>query len=64
MTSKYFSYWFYLFVILAIVATGIFSWQYYHRPQGPESFASGNGRIEATSVNVATKTSGRLPRIL
>lgn len=60
MTSKYFSRWFFFFVVLAIAAAGIFSWQYYHRPQGPESFASGNGRIEATSVNVATKTSGRL----
>jgi HlyD family secretion protein len=64
MTSKYFSRWFSLFVILAIVTAGIFSWQYYHRPQGPESFASGNGRIEATSVNVSTKTSGRLLQLL
>jgi HlyD family secretion protein len=64
MTSKYFSRWYFIFLMLAIVAAGIFSWRYYHRPQGPESFASGNGRIEATSVNVATKTSGRLLELL
>lgn len=64
MTSKYFSRWVFFFVLLAIAAAGIFSWQYYHRPQGPESFASGNGRIEATSVNVATKTSGRLLELM
>jgi HlyD family secretion protein len=64
MTSKYFSRWLSIFIVLAIAAVAIFSWQYFHRPKAPESFASGNGRIEATSVNIATKTSGRLSDIL
>lgn len=34
------------------------------RPNGlPEGFASGNGRIEATEVDVATKLAGRITRI-
>jgi len=64
MTSKYFSRWIFIFIVPAIAAAAIFSWQYFHRAKIPESFASGNGRIEATSVNIATKTSGRLSEIL
>ncbi len=64
MTSKYFRRWLSVFIVLAIAAAAIFSWQYFHRVKVPESFASGNGRIEATSVNIATKTSGRLSEIL
>ncbi len=64
ITSKYLSRLISFFVVLAIIAAGIFTWQYYHQPQPPESFASGNGRIEATSVNVATKASGRIYELL
>lgn len=64
MTLKYFSRWYLLIGILFLVSVGIYIWQYYQQPQGSESFASGNGRIEATSVNVATKTSGRIIDLL
>lgn len=60
MTSQYFKRLFFFLVLLGLIAAGVLIWQHYHRPQTLESFASGNGRIEATSVNVATKTSGRL----
>lgn len=53
-----------LILLLAIAAAGVSLWRYYHRPQLPEPFASGNGRIEATSVNVATKSSGRLMALM
>lgn len=60
MTSKFFRRLFVFFILLAMTAAGVYVWRYYQQPPLPESFASGNGRIEATSVNVATKTSGRL----
>lgn len=60
MTKKYFSRIALLIGTLLIIAAAVYYWQYLHRDKGPEAFASGNGRIEATSVNVATKTSGRL----
>jgi HlyD family secretion protein len=35
------------------------------RPPGlPQGFASSNGRIEATEVDIATKTAGRIDTIL
>lgn len=60
MTKKYFGRIALLISSLLILAAAVYYWQYLHRDKGPEAFASGNGRIEATSVNVATKTSGRL----
>lgn len=60
MTKKHFGRIALLISSLLILAAAVYYWQYLHRDKGPEAFASGNGRIEATSVNVATKTSGRL----
>lgn len=60
MTKKHFGRIAVLLSSLMILTAAVYYWQYLHRDKGPESFASGNGRIEATSVNVATKTSGRL----
>lgn len=60
MTKKYFGRIAILISALLILAAAVYYWQYLHRDKVPEAFASGNGRIEATSVNVATKTSGRL----
>jgi HlyD family secretion protein len=37
---------------------------YFRRPTLPEGFASGNGRIEATEYDVATKRAGRLAAVL
>jgi HlyD family secretion protein len=51
--------------IVAVVAGAAFpAWQYL-RPHGlPDGFAGGNGRIEATEIDVATKTAGRVREIL
>lgn len=47
-----------------MVATGLSIWQPW-REQGPGTgFVSGNGRIEATEVAVATKQAGRIRQIL
>jgi HlyD family secretion protein len=53
---------------IAIVAVGavvaFVAWQYL-RPHGlPDGFASSNGRIQATEVNVAAKIAGRIREIL
>jgi HlyD family secretion protein len=51
-------------VVIAIGLGGWLIWRYF-RPQGlPEGFASGNGRIEGTEVDVATKLAGRVDKIL
>lgn len=48
---------------LALLAGGAY-YIYQHRPAGlPAGFASGNGRLEATEVDVATKIAGRLAEL-
>lgn len=50
-------------VALALVAGAAYAWQRMH-PSGPgPEFASGNGRIEATEIDVAAKLPGRLQDI-
>ena len=63
MTKKYFGRMVVLLCAMLIIAAGVYYWQYLHRDKAPEAFASGNGRIEATSVNISTKMSGRLAEI-
>ena len=49
---------------VVLLGAGFAVWQHL-RPQGlGEDFASGNGRIEATEVDVATKLAGRLVEVL
>ena len=52
---------------IAAIAVGVgdwLIWQYF-QPKGlPGGFASGNGRIEGTEVDVATKLAGRVAEIL
>ena len=45
-------------VVLAVVATVV--WQNMQKPALPEGIASGNGRLEATEVDITTKYPGRL----
>lgn len=52
-----------LAVVAAIILGGGYAWLRL-RDTGPgEGFASGNGRIEATEIDVATKLPGRLERL-
>lgn len=54
---------FYSIVALAIVVALAAWWSL--REEGlPEGFASGNGRIEATEINISTKVAGRIDTIL
>lgn len=43
----------------ALVAAGLW-WQQQHRDDLPQSIASGNGRLEATEFDIATRSGGRL----
>jgi HlyD family secretion protein len=46
------------------IAAGLYAWNLL-APSGPgEGFVSGNGRIEATEIDVATKLAGRIEAIL
>ncbi|MBS0430831.1 MAG: efflux RND transporter periplasmic adaptor subunit [Proteobacteria bacterium] len=55
-----------LLVAVAVVVAGLawFGWSKY-ADRGPgDGFVSGNGRIEATEIDVATKSAGRLREVL
>lgn len=51
-------------MLIALVAAGWYGWQQYTADDSDGAFASGNGRIEATEVDIATKLAGRVDRIL
>ncbi len=52
-------------VVLIIALGGVWMlWQQWQPTMLPEGFASGNGRIEATQYDIATKYAGRLAEVL
>ena len=51
-------------IAVALAACGWYAWQKYKDGQDNDAFLSGNGRIEATEVDVATKLAGRVDSIL
>lgn len=52
-------------VVLAIVAAGgFYAWERFFNTNDLQGFASGNGRIEATEIDVATKLPARVGEIL
>ncbi len=54
-----------ILVALGTIGGGAWAWRHFYlQPAAPEAFASGNGRIEATEVNIATKQAGRVEAIL
>jgi HlyD family secretion protein len=56
--------WLALLLVLGAALAAPFLWRWLDQEQLPEGFASGNGRIEAIEVNVATKMAGRLEAVL
>ncbi|MDY0185856.1 MAG: HlyD family efflux transporter periplasmic adaptor subunit [Desulfuromonadaceae bacterium] len=53
-----------ILALVAVVAVAFFAWiNLHHNGPGP-GFVSGNGRIEATEIDVATKFAGRIESIL
>jgi len=51
-------------VVLAVGGGGYYAWLKLRPPGLPEGFASGNGRIEATEIDVDAKIAGRITDIL
>ncbi|MQU09685.1 biotin/lipoyl-binding protein, partial [Pseudomonas helleri] len=48
---------------IAILALGWYAWVQFRDDGLGEAFASGNGRIEATEIDIATKLAGRVTGI-
>jgi HlyD family secretion protein len=53
-----------LLLLLAAVAAGGGYWWLRSRPTLPPAIASGNGRLEADQIDIATKFAGRVARLL
>lgn len=53
-----------LFLLLVVVATASYLWKTQQTLDLPDSFAAGNSRIDATEVDVATKTAGEVTEIM
>ena len=51
-------------VIVAALAGGYYAWTAYRSNGRPDTVISGNGRIEATEIDLATKFGGRVQSIL
>lgn len=61
--DKFKQHWAWYIVGIAVVIAAVAWWML--RPPGlPAGFASSNGRIEATEVDIATKTAGRIESIV
>jgi HlyD family secretion protein len=56
--------WLTVLLVLVLAAAGYFAWQKLGGDNLPPGIASGNGRIEATEIDIATKTAGRIQEIL
>ncbi|MGV6871666.1 HlyD family secretion protein [Pseudochelatococcus sp. B33] len=56
--------WVLLGVAVVLAFLGYYAWQEIGRDTLPEGIASGNGRIEATEIDVATKAAGRVREVL
>ncbi|HLS69609.1 MAG TPA: HlyD family efflux transporter periplasmic adaptor subunit [Kiloniellales bacterium] len=56
--------WLFLLLALLVFAIVYYLWESLTRDDLPPGFASGNGRIEAVEIDVATKTPGRVIEIL
>ncbi len=53
-----------LLALVVVAAAGVLIWNQYQKPELPVGFASGNGRIEATEYDIASKRAGRVTDVL
>ncbi|MDH2350272.1 HlyD family efflux transporter periplasmic adaptor subunit [Bradyrhizobium sp. SSUT112] len=56
--------WLAVLLVVVLAAGGYYAWQKLGRDNLPPEIASGNGRIEAVEIDIATKTPGRIREIL
>jgi HlyD family secretion protein len=53
-----------LATVIVVGIAAYFGWKFFQPRELPEGFAGSNGRIEATEIDIATKTAGRLTAVL
>ncbi len=56
--------WIAVAVVLIVAGGGYLAWQKFGKSGVPDGIASGNGRIEATEIDISTKTPGRIREIM
>ena len=56
--------WIIAIVVIAVVAGAYYALRIYDGSGLPDGIAGGNGRIEATEIDISTKTPGRIKEIL
>ena len=56
--------WLTALLVVVLAAGGYFAWEKLRRDDLPPGIASGNGRIEATEIDIAAKMPGRIQDIL
>jgi HlyD family secretion protein len=56
--------WIAIVIVVVLAIGGYFTWQKFENPGLPSDLASGNGRLEATEIDISTKTAGRIRDIL
>lgn len=54
----------FLFITLVLLAAGYYGWDTLHQRSPTQGLVSGNGRIEATEIDIATKAPGRVADVL
>jgi HlyD family secretion protein len=53
----------YIAILAVVIIGGYFVWQKLNHPSVPPGFAVGNGRLEATEIDIASKFAGRVTEI-
>ncbi len=53
-----------LFIVFVLGTVGYLAWKNLQPKELPEGFAMSNGRIEATEIDIATKTAGRIADVM
>ena len=56
--------WMGVLLVVALAGGGYYGWQKFANPGLPAGIAGGNGRIEATEIDISTKIPGRIKEIL
>lgn len=56
--------WLVVLFAVVVLGGGYYAWKTFANPGLPAGIASGNGRIEATEIDISTKTAGRIKEIL
>jgi HlyD family secretion protein len=56
--------WLLMATVMAVVIASAYAWYELQPPGIPPGFVSGNGRLEATEIDIATKYPGRIDQVM